>query len=98
MVAAQQPVAGLVLFSYPFHRPGRPDEQRTAHWSDIKCPVLFLSGESDPFARIDIFRAAVAKWKKAELVTYPGVGHGLYRKPAAFEDALDRTAAFLSRL
>jgi predicted alpha/beta-hydrolase family hydrolase len=87
--------AALVLFSYPLHLPGRPDlEARTAHWPAIRCPVLLLSGEADPFARIDLLRAAVERLGNAELVTYPRLGHTL--KPV-LEDALDRTAAFLAR-
>ena len=56
------PYAALVLFSYPLHPPGAPErtEARIAHWPAIRCPVLLLSGESDPFARIDLLRAAVA--------------------------------------
>ncbi len=51
--------AGLICFSYPLHRPGQPDwEGRSAHWPDIQVPVLLLSGESDPFARIDLLRRA----------------------------------------
>ena len=51
----------LVLFSYPLHPPGGPErtEARIAHWPAIRCPVLLLSGESDPFARIDLLRASV---------------------------------------
>src|SRR5688500_15815956 len=50
LLAADEHVAGLVLLSYPLHRPGQPEwEPRTAHWPDIDCPVLLLSGESDPF-------------------------------------------------
>jgi predicted alpha/beta-hydrolase family hydrolase len=91
-------VAGLVLFSYPLHRPGHPEELRISHWSAINCPVLLLSGESDPFARIDLLQASVAKLALAELVTYPGVGHGLPRHAVAFNDALDRVAAFALRV
>jgi len=83
----------LVLFSYPLHRPGAPDgEARVSHWPDIHCPVLLLSGESDPFARIDLLRVAAERLPNAELVTYPRLGHTL--KPV-FADALDRCAAFL---
>src|SRR4051812_17930771 len=51
----------LVLFSYPLHPPGRPErtDARIAHWPDIACPVLVLSGEADPFARIALLREAV---------------------------------------
>jgi predicted alpha/beta-hydrolase family hydrolase len=91
------PYAALVLFSYPLHPPGRPERtpDRIAHWTAIRCPVLLLSGESDPFARIELLRAAVPLLSSAELVTYPRLGHGL--RPV-LDDALDRVAAFLAPL
>jgi predicted alpha/beta-hydrolase family hydrolase len=91
------PYRGLVLFSYPLHPPGSPDrtDARIAHWPEIRCPVLLLSGESDPFARIELLRHAVGRLRDAELVTYPRLGHTL--KPV-LDDALDRAAAFLKTL
>jgi predicted alpha/beta-hydrolase family hydrolase len=91
------PYAALVLLSYPLHRPGGQEtwEARTAHWPAIRCPVLLLSGESDPFARADLLRSAVTRLRTAELVTYPRLGHTL--RPVA-DDALDRIASFLARL
>lgn len=88
---------GLVLFSYPLHPPGRPErtEARIAHWPAIDCPVLLLSGEADPFARIELLRAAVPLLRHAELVAYPRLGHGL--KPV-LEDVLDRVAAFVQSI
>jgi predicted alpha/beta-hydrolase family hydrolase len=99
-LAAAEPdtdYGALVLFSYPLHAPGRPDNatERTSHWPAIRCPVLLLSGEADPFARIELLRSAVPLLRDAELVTYPGLGHTL--KPV-LDDALDRTAAFLLRI
>jgi predicted alpha/beta-hydrolase family hydrolase len=97
LLAAQEPVAGLVLFSYPLHRPGHSEqwEDRTAHWASIGCPVLLLSGESDPFARIGLLRKAVRRLPHAELVTYPRVGHGV---GPVIDDVLDRVATWLARL
>jgi predicted alpha/beta-hydrolase family hydrolase len=91
------PYAGLVLFSYPLHPPGAPErtDARIAHWPNIRCPVLLLSGEADPFAKIDLLRAAVDQLAFAELVTYPKLGHTL--KPV-LDDALDKAAAFLKGL
>jgi predicted alpha/beta-hydrolase family hydrolase len=92
------PYAALVLFSYPLHPPGAPDRTaaRIAHWPSIRCPVLLLSGEADPFARIDLLRANVPTiGGPAELVTYPKIGHGLL---PVLDDALDRVAAFLASI
>ena len=93
LLATEHPFRALLLFSYPLHRPGFPDQLRTAHWPSIRCPVLLLSGEADPFARVDLLRREVAKLRRSELVTYPRAGHGL--KGADLEDALDRVAEFL---
>jgi hypothetical protein len=99
LLAAEDPgaVAGLICFSYPLHRPGQPDwEARSGHWPRIKAPVLLLSGESDPFARIDLLRRACAeRLPGASLVTYPKVGHSL--KPV-LEPALDAVAAFVAEI
>jgi predicted alpha/beta-hydrolase family hydrolase len=88
---------GLVLFSYPMHPPGQPEraEARCAHWPSIDCPVLLLSGESDPFARIELLRVAVGLLPQAELVAYPRLGHTL--RPV-LDDVLDRVAAFVAAL
>lgn len=50
LAAAGEPVAGLILLSYPLHPPGKPDQLRVDHFADIEVPVLFVSGTSDPFA------------------------------------------------
>jgi predicted alpha/beta-hydrolase family hydrolase len=97
LLAADEPPAGLVLLCYPLHRPGHPEAvaERTAHWPRIGCPVLLLSGEADPFARIELLRDAVSRLPHADLVTYPGLGHGLNR---VRDDALDEIAAWLGQL
>lgn len=97
LLAAEEAPAGLVLLCYPLHRPGHPETaaERTAHWPRVSCPVLLLSGERDPFARIELLRTAVALLPDADLHTYPGIGHGL--NPVR-TDALDRIAEWLGRL
>jgi predicted alpha/beta-hydrolase family hydrolase len=92
LLAADQAVSALVLLSYPLHRPGHPDDLRTAHWPRIECRVLLLSGDRDPFAKVDLLRREVSLLRNAELVIYPGLGHGLL---AVREDAAARIAAFL---
>jgi predicted alpha/beta-hydrolase family hydrolase len=92
LLAAETPPLGLVLLSYPLHRPGHPEgESRVPHWPRISCPVLLLSGDRDHFARIDLLREAVRLLSDAELVVYPGASHGLR---GDLPDALDRIATF----
>jgi predicted alpha/beta-hydrolase family hydrolase len=95
--AAGAGYAGLVLFSFPLHPPGQPNrtDARIAHFPDIECPALFLSGEADPFARIGLLREAVTRMPLATLVTYPRLGHTL--KPV-LDDVLDRVRAFVEEL
>ena len=54
-------VLGLVLFSFPLHLSGRPDTKRAEHLSDIKVPMLFLSGSRDELATLDLLRPTIAK-------------------------------------
>jgi predicted alpha/beta-hydrolase family hydrolase len=93
---AGKPPLALVLLSYPLHPPGRPDawDDRTAHWPRITCPVLLLSGTSDPFATPALLARALAeRLPDADLVSYPRLGHTL---APVLEDVLDRAAAFVA--
>ena len=94
LLAAEHSYGALILLSYPLHPPGGVErwDERTAHWPLIDCPVLLLSGDRDPFARIGLLRDAVRRLPSAELIVYPGVGHGI---GPVFDDALDRVAAFV---
>jgi predicted alpha/beta-hydrolase family hydrolase len=95
MVAAETKPAGLVLLSYPLHRPGHPEELRTEHWSRITCPVLVLAGDRDQFARIDLLRQSVKLLPHARLHICSGLRHGLL---AVADDVAKRIAAFASAL
>src|SRR6516225_6568861 len=54
MLVASEPalVEGLLLLSYPLHPPGRPTPLRTAHFPDLRTPVLFVTGTKDAFGSI----------------------------------------------
>lgn len=97
LLAADEPYAGLVLLSYPLHRPGDAARwrERTVHWPRISCPVLLLSGDRDPFADIGLLREAVELLQSARLVIYPGIGHGLLR---VVDQAVDEIVAFITEM
>jgi len=94
LIAAEHAYGALVLLSYPLHPPGGAErwDERTAHWSRIGCPVLLISGDRDPFAKVALLRDAVRRLPSAELIVYPGVGHGI---GPVFDEALDQVAAFV---
>ncbi len=94
LIAPDARPAAVVCFSYPLHAPGRQErwEERTSHWPMVSCPVLLLSGESDPFAEIGLLRRAVDQLPDARLVTYPGLGHSL---SAVLEQALSEVEVFI---
>jgi predicted alpha/beta-hydrolase family hydrolase len=94
LLAAEAEMGGLVLICYPLHPPGAPErwDARTEHWPRIECPVLLLSGDRDPFARLALLRDAATRLPHAELHVYPGVGHGLR---AVLDDAVARIARFV---
>jgi predicted alpha/beta-hydrolase family hydrolase len=60
-------VAGLVLFSFPLHLPGRPDTKRAEHLANIKIPMLFNSGTRDELAALDLLEPVIKKLKTATL-------------------------------
>lgn len=57
--APLETVKGLVLFSFPLHLPGRPDTKRAEHLTDIRTPMLFLSGTRDALAELDLLKPVI---------------------------------------
>jgi len=92
MAAVEADFGGLVLFSYPLHRPGFPDQLRTDHWPQIRCPTLFLSGDRDPFANLELLKKKIKLIPDARLEVFKGQGHGLL---AVLDQALDVAADFI---
>jgi len=60
-LAAQQldDLKGVVVFGYPLHPPGKPDQPRTAHLPSIAVPVLIVQGERDTFGTPDELRPVI---------------------------------------
>jgi len=42
-------LSGIVVFGYPLHPPGKPDQLRVAHLGSIAVPVLIVQGDRDAF-------------------------------------------------
>jgi predicted alpha/beta-hydrolase family hydrolase len=78
--AAESPldsVIGLVFFAFPLHQPGKPDTKRADHLTEVKIPMLFLSGTRDELADIDLLKPVCKKLgKRATLHPLETADHG----------------------
>ncbi len=82
MLAAEQPeiADALLLFSYPLHPPGKPEQARTAHFPALRIPTVFVHGGRDPFASTEELRAAIRLISApVEMVEIENAGHDLAR-------------------
>jgi predicted alpha/beta-hydrolase family hydrolase len=82
MLAADEPdvAAGLLLFSYPLHPPGKPDRLRTEHFPRLRIPCTFVQGTADPFGSIAELQSAIAAIPAlTTLIPIDGAGHDLRR-------------------
>lgn len=85
-------VDGLLLFSYPLHPPGKPDQLRTQHLPQVRVQALFVSGTHDPFGTIEELRAATKLIAgKTILLPMDSAGHDLGFRGKKKNEALPTT-------
>ena len=90
---------GLVFLAYPLHPPGQPEKLRDAHLPKIACPMLFLQGTRDDFARLDLLSAVVGRLgAHAELALFAGADHSFKTKRGAAMNSKQTEAAVITRL
>lgn len=65
-------IAGLVCLGYPFHPPDKPENLRTAHLENLRCPTLIVQGERDPFGS----RAEVEGYPLSRAIRFVWAGDG----------------------
>lgn len=51
---------GLLLFAYPLHPAGKPEQLRDKHLASIDVPVLCFNGTRDALCRRDLMETALA--------------------------------------
>ena len=98
--AALPGVRGLVFFGFPLHPAGRPSTERADHLERVDLPLLFLQGERDRLAAVELLRPLCAGLgARATLHVIPTADHGLHvlkgsgRSDAEVLDDLARTVA-----
>jgi uncharacterized protein len=93
-------VCGLVFFGFPLHPAGRPSTERADHLERVDLPMLFLQGERDQLAGLDLLRPiCAALGARATLHVIPSADHGFHvpknsgRNDAEVLDELANTVA-----
>lgn len=93
-------VRGLVLFSFPLHLAGRPDNKRADHLAKIGIPLLFLSGSRDELATLDLLEPTIDQLgAKATLHLLDTANHGykvLKKTRTSTEDVFEEMSRALS--
>lgn len=96
-------VRGLAFLGFPLHPAGKPGIERAEHLSKVQVPMLFVSGERDALAELDLLRPVVeALGDRATLHIVAAADHSLRvpaksgRTPAQAEaEALDAMAEWM---
>jgi uncharacterized protein len=98
MLLAAEPTlaSALLLQSYPLHPPGRATALRTAHLPQLRVPILFVHGITDPFATPAELESARALIPGPTRVLSVNGGHDLgWTKRRSNSDLPERIAAAL---
>lgn len=102
LAADGYPADGVVLYAYPLHPPGKPDQLRVEQFSEIRAPMLFFQGTRDALSRMDLFERHIAGLPNAEVELLEGAGHGPrgggWTAEATTERYVTRTLAWIEHL
>jgi predicted alpha/beta-hydrolase family hydrolase len=80
---------GIVVFGYPLHPPGKPDQLRVQHLPSITAPVLIAQGERDAFGTFEELKPAIDSMKaKVDLHIVQRGDHSLSVAGRRREDVL----------
>jgi uncharacterized protein len=82
--------AGLVLLSFPLHRPGHPAKTGLDELVAAAAPTLIVQGGKDTYGSADELAAALAATERADvrLVALPGAGHSMVPTATTTEAAV----------
>jgi hypothetical protein len=99
-------VRGLAFLGFPLHPAGKPGIERAEHLARVQVPMLFVSGDHDALAELDLLRPVVVSLgERATLHLVAHADHSLKvpaksgRTPAeAGAEALDAMAEWMVSL
>jgi len=88
-------VQGIAFLGFPLHPAGKPGIERAEHLTQVEIPMLFVSGDRDALAEVDLLKPVVAGLgKRATLHLVVGADHS-FRVAAKEAEAIDALAAWI---
>jgi hypothetical protein len=91
----QPGVRGLAFLGFPLHPAGKPGIERAEHLAEVQVPMLFVSGDRDALAEMDLLRPVVAGLgDEATLHVVAGADHS-FRVAAKDAEAIDALVAWI---
>lgn len=77
--AAALGTVGLAFLGFPLHAAGQPSDERAAHLSDVRVPMLFVQGTRDALADFALMTSLVKKLgSRATLHTVDDADHAFH--------------------
>jgi predicted alpha/beta-hydrolase family hydrolase len=72
-------VHGLAFLGFPLHPAGKPSDERAAHLTDVRVPMLFLQGTRDDLADVSLLRPVIDRLgARAKLVLFDDADHSFH--------------------
>jgi predicted alpha/beta-hydrolase family hydrolase len=95
-------VQGLIFLGFPLHPAGKPADERAAHLSDVRVPMLFLQGTRDDLAELSLLEPLITRLGTgATLRLFERADHSFHvpaksgrRDAQVLEELLDALAAW----
>jgi predicted alpha/beta-hydrolase family hydrolase len=93
---------GIVVFGYPLHPPGKPEQLRKDHLPAITAPVLIIQGERDTFGTpMELQPVLDSMTAPVELYAVPRGDHSLSvpgrRRQDVLTEVVDAASAWIGR-
>ena len=77
--AALPKIRGLVFFGFPLHPASKPGTARGDHLAAVEPPMLFLQGDRDKLAELELLRPTIEPLgARATLHVVAGADHGFH--------------------
>jgi hypothetical protein len=92
-------IGGLAFLGFPLHPTGKPGFERAEHLKNVQVPMLFVSGERDALAELDLLGPVVAGLgDRASFHVVSGADHSFKVAAKSGRTAADAEAEALDAL